>query len=143
MNIPFHFPTLDIPSSFRYILTAFTSFGFGISVARRLRVRRKNKRHKIRTLTLEKLRLFLEYHTDDPAPIQIQLIQKEVFGENWYHVTIPDLDRTKGPTTWSIYTRSNISTGNYKFSCRPDSLLFTLLDDETMEPTNFCSCLLT
>jgi hypothetical protein len=125
-------------SIFRILGILFSGIGNFIALIFWIRLRRRNKRAKISTATLLKLREHLREHAGTRVVVKLTLIQTKVLGGvDAYHVTIPNfLGGWDHATTHCVFIKQEILDGFYTYIERPDGLVFTLLDEEMGDMSN-------
>lgn len=130
----------------RYPMMIVSLIGQVLGIAYLIRLKRETRRLKIRKATLTTLRDILLEHTGERIIVKIVPAQKrKVLGDvNAHYVTIPcpvDGWCSIGSQKLYFYAREYFPAGYYRYTARPDCLIFELYEVDGNSLTNFCIAL--
>lgn len=100
---------------------------------------RKNKRYKVRTESLIKLRELVRNHRgSDDLIVRVQITQLKVFGVNAFVITLPNpITGWLNPNDRCIYTRHDMPDGDYTCHEDGDFLILTRLRNGKLTSVDF------
>ena len=137
-----HLTMIDLTAFARSATTVFTSAVSGAGILRFVQLRLRNRRLKVRTVELAKLREHVRHHAGTPISIR-PAVMNILRGANAYHVEVPGMLPESSATTVCIHSRQTLPEGYYRLECRPDSVMFTLLEADRKTNTAFAVAMFT